>query len=228
MGRILRLTSVCACILGLGTTFLMAGCGSGGSTRFRLMNAVPDESSLNVLVDSTSVSSNLAYGTSTGYLSESSGSHQVGIEPSGSSTTLLQQSISLASGSDTTVISSNFSSSIANLVLTDNNSAPASGDFKIRIVNASPNLGPADVYIFTPGTALSTASPTVSNLSFGATTSYQSLTGGNYEIEFTSVGQKFAAIDTGTLTLSSGQVRTFVGVNNPSGGFTYTMLQDVN
>jgi len=92
----------------------MAGCGSGGSTRFRLMNAVPDESSLNVLVDTTSVSSNLAYGTSTGYLSESSGSHQVGIEPSGSSTTLLQQSISLASGSDTTVISSDFSSSIAN------------------------------------------------------------------------------------------------------------------
>jgi hypothetical protein len=54
------------------------------------------------------------------------------------------------------------------------------------------------------------------------------LTGGNYEIEFTSVGQKFAAIDTGTLTLSSGQVRTFVGLNNPSGGFTYTLLQDVN
>src|ERR1700730_3628032 len=115
-----------------------------------------------------------AYGTSTGYLSESSGSHQVGIEPSGSSTTLLQQSISLASGSDTTVISSNSSSSIAHLLLTDNNTHPASGDLKIRIVNASPNLGPADVYIFTPGTALSTVSPTVSNLSFGEQTSYPS------------------------------------------------------
>jgi hypothetical protein len=206
----------------------MAGCGSGGNTQFRLMNAIPDESSLNVLVDSTSVSSNLAYGTSTGYLSESSGSHQVAIEPSGSSTTLLQQSINLASGSATTVISSNFSSSTANLVLNDDNSAPTSGDFKIRVVNASPNLGPADVYIVTPGTALSTVSPTLSNLGFGATTSYKSLAAANYEIELTSVGQKFAVIDTGTLTLSSGQVRTFVGLNNPSGGFTYTMLQDVN
>ena len=220
--------SVCACVLGLGTILLMAGCGSGGNTQFRLMNAVPDESSLNVLVDSTSVSSNLAYGTSTGYLSESSGSHQVAIEPSGSSTTLLQQSISLASGSATTVISFNFSSSIANLVLNDDNSAPTSGDFKIRVVNASPNLGPADVYIVTPGTALSTVSPTVSNLGFGATTSYQSLAAANYEIALTSVGQKFAVIDTGTLTLSSGQVRTLVGLNNPSGGFTYAMLQDVN
>jgi hypothetical protein len=192
------------------------------------MNAVPDESSLDVLLDSTSVSSNLAYGTSTGYLSEKSGSHQVGIEPSGSSSTLLQQSISLASGSDTTVISYNFSSSVANLVLTDNNSAPASGDFKIRLVNASPNLGPADVYIVTPGTPLSTVSPTLSNLAFGGSVSYQSLTAGNFEIELTSVGQKFAAVDTGTLSFISGQVRTFVGLNNPSGGFTYTMLQDVN
>jgi len=220
--------SLYVCILGLGTILLLVGCGSGGNTRFRLMNAVPDESSLNVLVDSTSVSSNLASGTSTGYLSEKSGSHQIGIEPSGSSTTLLQQSISFASGSDTTVISNNFSSSIANLVLTDNNSAPASGDFKIRLINASPNLGPTDVYIVTPGTALTTVSPTISNLSFGVTAAYQSLAAANYEIELTAVGQKFAVVDTGTLTFSSGQVRTFVGLNNPTGGFTYAMLQDVN
>jgi hypothetical protein len=220
--------SLCACILGVGTILLTAGCGSGGNTQFRLMNAVPDEANLNVLVDSTSVSSNLAYGTSTGYLSESSGSHQVAIEPSGSTTTLLQQNISLGSGSATTVISSNFSTAIANLVLTDDNSAPTSGDFKLRLVNASPNLGPADVYIVAPGTALTTVSPTLSNLGFGTASSYQSLVAGNYEIEFTTVGQKFAAIDTGTLTLGSGQVRTFVSLNSPSGGFNFVMLQDVN
>lgn len=221
--------SLCAGLLCVGTILLIAGCGGGGGgTRFRLMNAVPDEPSLDVLIDSTSVSSNLAYGTSTGYLSEKSGSHQVTIEPSGSSTSLLQQSISFASGSDTTVISSNFSSSVANLVLNDDNSAPASGDFKIRVVNASPNLGPADLYIVAPGTSLNTVSPTLSNLSFGTTTPYQSLAAGNYEIELTSVGQKFAAIDSGSITLSSGQVRTFVGLNSPQGGFSYTMLQDVN
>ncbi len=192
------------------------------------MNAVPNESSLDVLVDSTSVSSNLAYGTSTGYQSAKSGSHQVAIEPSGTSTALLQQSITFASGSDTTVISYNFSQSVANMVLADQNSAPASGDFKIRIVNASPNLGPADIYIVTPGTDLNTVSPTLSNLAFGSVAAYQSLTGGSYEVVFTSVGQKQKAIDTGSLTLSSGQVRTLVGINNQSGGFFYTLLHDVN
>lgn len=191
------------------------------------MNAVPDESSLNVLVDSTSVANNLAYGTSTGYQSAKSGSHQIAIEPAGSSNTLLQQSVSFASGSDTTIIASNFSSNIANLVLTDDNSAPTSGDFKIRFVNAAPGLGPADVYIVAPATDLNTVSPTLSNLAFGATANYQSLTAGSYEIVLTPVGEKFSAVDTGSLTFAAGQVRTFVGLNSPS-GFSDTILQDVN
>lgn len=228
MSRISRLMWLCAGMLGLGTILLIAGCGGGGQTRFRMMNAVPDESSLDVLVDSVSVSSNVAYGTSTGYQTTKSGSHQVAIETSASSTPLLQQSISFASGSDTTIISNNFSSNIANLVLTDDNSAPASGNFKIRIVNVAPGLGPADVYIVAPATDLTTVSPNVTNLAFGAATGYQGITSGSYEIVLTPVGQKFSAVDTGSLSFTAGQVRTFVGLNSQSGGFSYTMLQDVN
>jgi hypothetical protein len=36
------------------------------------------------------------------------------------------------------------------------------------------------------------------------------------------------AIDTGSLTYSAGQVRTFVALNNPSGGFSYAVLSDLN
>lgn len=192
------------------------------------MNAVPDESNLEVLVNSTSVANNVAYGTSTGYQTVKSGSQQVVIEPSGSSTALLTQSISFSSGTDTTVIASNFSSNIDALVLADDNSAPASGDFKLRIVNSAPGLGPADVYIVTPATDLNTVSPTLTNLGFNSTSGYQSLTAGSYEVVLTPVGQKFPAVDTGSLSFTSGQVRTFVGLNSQAGGFTYTMLQDVN
>ncbi len=225
MGRFVRW---CAVAVGVSTAVFVAGCGGGGQTRFRLMNAVPDETNLNVLVNSTSVASEVAYGTSTGYLSEKSGSQQVVLEPSGTSTALLTQSISFGSGTDTTVIACNFSSSIAALVLTDDNSAPTSGDFKLRIVNSSPSLGPADVYIVTPATDLNTVSPTLSNLAFDSASGYQSLAAGSYEIVLTPVGQKFPAVDTGSLAFSAGQVRTFVGVNSQSGGFTYTMLQDLN
>ena len=44
----------------------------------------------------------------------------------------------------------------------------------------------------------------------------------------TPVGQKFAAVNTGELTFSASQIRTFVGLNSQVGGFTYTMLSDVN
>lgn len=192
------------------------------------MNAVPDESSLDVLIDSTSVSSNIAYGTSNGYQSVQSGSHEVAIEPSGSSSALLQQSISFGSDSDTTIISSNFSSNIANLVLTDDNSAPSSGNFRLRIVNAAPGLGPADVYIVTPTTDLNTVSPDLSNLPFGSAANYKSLSAGSYKVVLTPVGQKFTAVDTGSLTFNAGQVRTFVGLNSQAGGFSYTLLHDVN
>jgi hypothetical protein len=230
VGRLVRWVGLCAVKVCAVTIFLVliAGCGGGGKTRFRLMNAVPDESNLEVLVNSASVANNVAYGTSTGYQSVKSGSQQVVVEPSGSSTALLTQSISFSSGTDTTVIASNFSSSIAALVLADDNSAPTSGDFKIRIVNSAPGLGPADVYIVAPSTDLNTVSPTLTNLGFDSASGYQSLTAGSYEVVLTPVGQKFPAIDTGSLTFSSGQVRTFLGLNSQAGGFTYTMLQDVN
>jgi hypothetical protein len=228
VGRLLRLVQSSAVMLCVASILVVAGCGGGGSTRFRFMNAVPDEANLEVLVNGTSVSNNVAYGTTNGYQSIKSGSQQVVIEPSGSTTALVTQSISFPSGADTTVIASNFSSNISAFVLTDDNSAPVSGNFKLRIVNSAPGLGPADVYIVAPLTDLNTVSPTITSLAFNSASGYQSLTGGSYEIVLTAAGQKFPAVDTGSLTLSSGQVRTFVGLNSQTGGFSYTMLQDVN
>jgi hypothetical protein len=228
VGRFVRLMPLCAGVLSVATILIIAGCGGGGQTRFRFMNAVPNEANLDILVNSTSAASNVAYGTSTAYQKVQSGSQQIVIEPSGSTNALLTQSITFPSGADTTVVASNFTSNISALVLADDNSAPASGDFKLRVVNDAPGLGGADVYIVAAGTDLNTVSPNITNLAFGAASPYQSMTAGSFEIVLTSVGEKVPAVDSGALTLSASQVRTFVGLNSQSGGFTYTMLQDAN
>lgn len=221
----LKLVSRC-CLFGI--VAFLAGCSSGSKTRFRVVNGVVDESDLNVLNDGTSVASNLAYGTSTGYLSAHAGSHQIQIEPSGTSSVFLTQNLTFNSGTDTTILPFNFSSSPESLVLTDDNSAPTSGNAKLRLINVSPSLATADVYIVSPGTDINTVSPNISNLAFGSASAYQSLAAGNYEIIYAFAGQKITAIDSGSQSLSSGQVRAFVGLNGQSGGFTSAMLADVN
>jgi len=208
-------------------TFVDFGCGSS-STKLRLLNAAPGEASLDALVDSKSVVTGIAYASASGYVSVSSGSRHVQVEPTGTSSPVIDETISLASGNTYTLMAGTFASNITGVLLTDNNSTPPSGDANIRIVNAAPSLGSADVYVVSPGTDLSSLSPTISSLSLNTASNYQSLTAGNYEVYFTFPGQKFASIDSGPLTLSAGQVRTVVGLNGTVNGFTATVLDDLN
>src|SRR5438067_10980307 len=93
----------------LGVVVFAAGCSSGSKTRFRVMNGVVDESDLSIVEDGNSVASNLAYATSTGYLSAHAGSHQIQIEPSGTSNVFLTQIANYSSGPDTPILASNSS-----------------------------------------------------------------------------------------------------------------------
>ena len=231
MSRMMKLIPLSIGLLSLAGVLLAAGCGGGGKTRFRFMNLVPDLSNnLDVLVDSKTVSSNVAYATATGYQSVAAGSRQVAVELSGTATALITQSITFGSGTDTTAIAANVPSPPSTLVVfTDNNSAPSTNNFNLRVINMSPSLGPADVYVETAGTDIGSVTPTVSSLAFGSASSYLALAGGNWEITVTATGQKFPAFpSTGSLSFSAGQVRTFVILSSQSGVETYSMLSDVN
>jgi hypothetical protein len=186
----------------------------------------PDESSLDMLVDGSKVTS-ANFGAASGYVSVSSGVRHVQVEASGTSSVLIDQSPSINSDTDTTVFSLNFSTNVFPVVATDDNSTPASGKAKLRIVSAAPFLGTVDVYVMTAGTDINSVTPTISSLAFGSVSSYISVDSGSYQIQFTLPGQKFAYIDTGVQSLSSGQIRTVVGLNTSS-GYTAAILADLN
>ena len=227
MNRRRKRTAIAVGLPIFSVIFLTTGCGSS-SARVRLLNAAPLESSLDMLLANKNVASGVAYGTASAYTSVSSGSSNLQIEASGTSTALVNQTINLNSNTDYTILAGNSSSSLTANVLTDNNAAPASGQSEIRVINASATLGAADVYIVTPGTSISSVTPNVSGLAFGSATGYQPLTAGSYEVFFAQAGQKFVSIDSGALSFTAGQIRTIAGLDGQSGGFTTAVIADLN
>ncbi len=211
-----------------------AGCKStttlAGNALFRVMNASVQQPNITVKLSATTLQASLAYPTASGYASEAPGGYTVHIGPAGTTTILINQPVVFQPGTSYTFIAAETafaSPDLTSIFLTDDNTTPASGQIKLRLINASPDIGNLDVYVEAPGTNLQDKTPTVSSLTFKSASGYQSLAAGNYEIYFTAVGGKTPLIDSGALSLQAGQIRTVVALDD-TGGYTSSVLSDRN
>jgi hypothetical protein len=157
-------SSVVGLLLMTSIVFTLA-CGAGNS-QIRLLNASPGESALTASIGGTAIGTTVNYGIASSYVSVPSGSATLGVEAAGTTSLLINESVTLSPSTYYTILAGNYSSAINATVLTDDNTTPTPGNVSIRIVNASPALGTADVYVLAPGSSLSSASATVSNLNF--------------------------------------------------------------
>ena len=216
-----RMLKILPLLFALGTLGIFAtSCGTDHS-KIRLVHASPDASPVDVAVDGKTVVTNLAFGgisPASGYLTVTAGNRKVEVRATGTTTDLINSNVSFGSGKEYTVLVSGFVANIAAIVLTDDNSAPASGNFKLRIVHASPS-GPAsvDVYVVAPGTDITNVTPTVSGLAYGQASGYQTATAASTEVIITAAANKAAIIDQ-TYDLTAGQIRTLVVLDNTPGG----------
>lgn len=195
------------------------------------MNASVEQPSLNFLLTTTTLATALAYPTATAYNSEAPGPYTVHVEPAGTTTTLINQGLVLQPATSYTFIAAEAgfaSPALTPILLTDDNSAPTSGQMKLRVVNASPDVGNLDVYVVSPGKCIQNINPTFTNLAFQSASSYQNLVPGNYELFFTPPNNpNKILIDSGVLSFSAGQIRTVVALDS-TGGYTSSTLDDVN
>jgi hypothetical protein len=221
-------------ILSFALIVLSTACGSNNNTnaRFRLMNASPGETLLTVTLNNVAFTSSVTYGTVSPYNFVTSGTTTLQIQGpnilTGSTTTLFDGPVTLNEATTYTAVADNYPQDFGVTLYIDNNSVPASGNFNLRIINSAPGLGTVDVYVVAPGTNLESVSPKVANLAYQAASSYLPITAGTYEVYFTLAGQKHAYIDSGPLAFSASQVRTLVGLNGTSGGYTDAVLSDLN
>lgn len=224
MGRCVAVVLLC-----LGFIF-MAGCGSSSSTtaQLRIVMASPDASPVDILIDGTQDATSLAYTNSTGYLSVKSGSRRIQALTVSNSTSVFDQAISTTASANQTLLLTGAAAKMQPVLLTDGatNATIATGHGKVRVVNASQTMGPADVYIMNSGASLNGATPVSSGLAFDKATEYDLATIGNYQVFMTQPGTTNVFLNSGPLALTQGQFQTVVAVDAPGGGFSFTVLTD--
>lgn len=229
--------AILAAVLSFGMLFA-AGCGGGSSTsktsELRVSNAVADLSGLSagydVLVASSSFTTNLLFGATTPYGSVTAGSQTVEVRNNGVSTDLINATETLTGGDSYTLVLGGASSAPTGILLTDNTTAASTGNVQIRIVNATGAFGPMDVYIVPPGTDLFSVAANVTNLSFGSSSGYKTVAKGSYYVEITQPGGKIAYLNTGSLTFADTAVITIIiegGSQAGSSPLTFQQLTDV-
>jgi len=221
-------------------------CGSSSQSQVRVVHAIPDAPPLDVDINGTKITTApLAFGgfqPASGYTKVSSGS--VTIQAFDTGTTINPifgtngVTASLSGSSQYTIVLAGFltgtgTNALAALQITDNNTAPSSGNVEFRIINASPSVvpgGTVDVYIVPPGTDINQVNPpTIQGLAYQqASNPYTSLAAATYSVIVTSSGTKQEIIFPQDYTLVAGQIRTLVLVDNAGGGNPPSWLELVD
>ena len=186
--------------------------------QLRVVHASPDAPNVDVLVDNTAALTNVAYKAASTYLQVPSGSRNLKVRATGTTTVVIDQTATLDQGSAYTVIATGRVASIAPLVLTDDQTNPAAGNVRVRLVHASPTAGNVDIYVTGPTADITTATPTLANVGFRVASNYLEVPAGTYRVRVTPAGTKTVAIDVNHGALTAGQVRTAVAVDAPGGG----------
>lgn len=113
---------------------------------------------------------------------------------------------------------------VTSFLTTDDNTAPAAGQTRLRVVNLSPTAGAVDVFITAPGADLAAATPAVANLANQAASTYVVVAAGTYQVRFVPAGTAPAnraanvRINLTDQAFGAGTVRTIVAADNSASG----------
>lgn len=239
-GRALLLMMSAVALVGCGEESVPTGLTPTGPTgRVRFVNAVADPlraDRLNVTVAGTPVAVNIAFGVAAPnpgvqpnpapYYPVYVGSWPViARRTADTSVTVLSQNIDVAASKDYTVMAVGTSAGVSGVVLTDDNTAPATGSVRLRLVHGSPSSAPAvDLYVTGAATDIATVAPSASNVAFKGTSAYLTLAAGTYRVRVTAAGSKTPLIDATTGALATGAVRSFILLDRSAGGVPATSV----
>lgn len=195
--------------------------------RVRVVHASPDAPPVDIWVDGAKVLERLPYREYSEYLALPAGRHQVQVAVSGTMNIVLQATSDLAGGTDYTAMAVGFagkSPALELMLLTDDNTEPANGNMRVRVIHAAASAPAVDVYVTTPFETLDGKTPVLRSVPFKGVSGYLEAPYGTFQGRVTAAGTKTVAIDSGRLSTWNKVVRTIVALDNPSGGAPFSLL----
>ena len=213
--------------LALGLAALTACSDDDGTSpttrgRIRVVHAVSNVATTDVLFGTSTVKSALAYKAAHGYDEENVGTVSVKVRKAGATANLVSIEQPVAADKDYTIIALGTEAAPQSLVLTDDNVSPAAGKARVRVVHAAIGQGNVDVYVVKAAADIATATAVATDLAPRTAATYavvDASTGTQtYFVILTTTGTKTPVLSVAGVALASGKIRTVVAVEKAGGG----------
>lgn len=227
---------------------VLGGCGtkeapgplspSGPAGRVRIVNVITDTTRgrVNAILEGLPFTVNLTYGQSAPANLPSPSTAPYAAVLAGSRSFILKRTadtnvtvatlpFTVDASQDRTVYATGGAqgSAISAFSTSDTNTAAASGQARVRLVQMSPTAGAVDIFLTAAGADLAAATP-AATLAYQRTSPYLALAAGTYQLRAVPAGTAPAArggavtITLSGIALASGAARTIVTADNSTGG----------
>ncbi len=218
MKRLLVVSAVLVLSMALATSAL----AQDGMARVRVVHASPDAPAVDVWVNGTVAFSNAPFKGVTDYSALDPATYKVQVSPTGATEPIvIDADLTLAAGTDYTVVAVGLLENIEPLVLVDNNSAPAEGKAHVRFVHASPDAPAVDIAV-TGGPVL------FANVPFKGVGDYLPVDAGTYDLEARVAGTETVALSVPGVKLDAGFVYTVFAMGLVEGEPALTAVLSVD
>lgn len=186
---------------------------TAATSNILVVHASPDAPGVDLLLDGVVVNSQaLMYPDNTGYLSANAGTRSIKVNASGTSTTVIDASLTLDPNAAYSIFAADILSNIAAVVLEDDLSAPASGKAHARFVHLSPDAPAVDITL-TDGTVV------FGDVEFKESTAFTPLDAASYDLQVRLAGTSNVVLNLPGIILEDGKIYTVFakGLVNGSG-----------
>jgi len=164
-------------------------------------HASPNAPGVDLLVDNVIAGTNLTFPNSTAYLEVNSGTRNIKVNVTGTSTTALQANLNLAADKNYSIFAVNYVASIEAIVLEDNLTSPASGKAHVRFIHLSPNAPAVDI-------TLTSGAVVFGDYIFKEASAFTPLDAATYNLQVRLAGTSTVVLELPNIALAAGKIYT--------------------